>query len=218
MMLDIRRSFLVPVALCLAPATWASACGSDAEAPAPDGGGSGGSGAGGKGSGGSAAGGGPAATGGAAAVDCDMAPCEGRVIQAGVALPTCCIDAQTCGLGAPGLCLPVSSFDDLGREGGPLPPAETIVLDPTCPDQVLGQGGFVLTLKGCCDAAGFCGTAIGEGSPFAQCLTPEDARAAGQPDAGPSIRCGTVDTPDASSGSGGAGHVVPEAGTRGDAG
>jgi hypothetical protein len=216
MMLFVRRSFLVPLALCLAPAIWASACGSsdEAPAPAPDGG-SGGKGSGGRGSGGSAAGGGPAGTGGVT-VTCDMAPCEGRVIQMGVTLPTCCIDAQTCGLGAQGLCLPASTFDDLGREGGPLPPAESIVLDPSCADQVLGQGQFVITFKGCCDA-GMCGAAIGEGSPFAQCLTPADARAAGQPDAGPSIPCGTGNKPDASS-TGGAGPVTPDAGRHGDAG
>lgn len=222
-MLVVRSRFSVGIALCLAPVLWASACGGDDESPAqpsPEGGAGSGSGAR-TGSGGSSAGGGPGATGGsistggAPPVTCDMTPCEGRVIQEGVTLPTCCIDAQTCGLGPQGLCLPVSAYDDLTRDGGPLPPGETVVLDPTCPDQVLSQGTLTFTFPGCCDK-GLCGAALAQGSPFAQCLTPEDARAAGAADAGASIPCGSRPTPDA--GTGGTGPVPDGGPSRGDGG
>lgn len=223
-MFEVRRKFSLGIAVCLAPLLWASACGGDDEAPAPSSGGSGGSG--GRsttGSGGTSAGGGPGAggvttsTGGVPEPTCDMTPCEGRLLQTGAPLPTCCIDATTCGLGVQGICLPVSSFDDLTRpDGGLLPPAETIVLDPACPDQVVTEGPLTLTFRGCCDK-GICGNAIAEGGPFAQCLTPDDARAAGTPDAGVSVPCGSGGGSGGAAGTGGS-SGSPDSGPSRDGG
>jgi hypothetical protein len=103
------------------------------------------------------------------------------------------------------------------RDGGGLPPAETIVLDSSCPDFkfsfpqggvklpdggtfTIPDGGFKLpdggtfkfpTLKGCCDHTGVCGYAVTQ---ISNCLTPGEARMFGMGmgssfDAGPSKAC-----------------------------
>lgn len=132
--------------------------------------------------GGSTATGGSAATGGTATTSCDLTPCEGRQFG-GQALSTCCQSATACGITLANTCLDPSILGALG-DSGTFGQAETVVLDPTCPDQAFDAGG--LLLKGCCDRSGFCGSStegISIGFPIpTQCVTPQEAAAQfGQP-------------------------------------
>jgi hypothetical protein len=195
-----NRVRLVRCSLAFVPLMWAVACGDDDTSPGHEDAGS----TGGKGAGGASTGGRSAGTGGArvgtGGVDaaappaCDQSACEGKTVQ-GTPAPPCCIDADTCGVGAPGFCL---SLELLDAGAGVVPDAsipepENIVIDPSCPESKIALASYVVVLKGCCDPSGVCGVALAETGPFAQCLTPDDARAAGQPTTVESQRCGTGD-------------------------
>jgi len=127
---------------------------------------------------------------------CDESVCEGKTYM-GQSLATCCVNARGCGVIVDGTCTPPILIADRSQEAGasPFGTAETVVLDPTCPDQSITMGTTV-TLKGCCDRSGVCGSstealAAAFGAPIpAMCVTRKEARGFGQRvEAGADIAC-----------------------------
>lgn len=128
---------------------------------------------------------------------CDESICAGRTYK-GQTLDTCCVSTRGCGVIVDGTCTPPILIADRTPEAGasPFGAAETVVLDPTCPDQSFTMGTMV-TLKGCCDKSGVCGSstealaaAFGAQVPT-MCVTRSEARGFGQrvADSGADIPC-----------------------------
>jgi hypothetical protein len=118
----------------------------------------------------------------------------------GESLGTCCFSAHGCGVVLEGKCVAPNTVRKLQPDAGKPPSlgtGETVVLDPSCPDQQFRMGAN-LVLKGCCDKSGVCGAsteglaaAIGFSIP-AMCVTRAESVQFGQrppADAGPEKTC-----------------------------
>jgi hypothetical protein len=125
---------------------------------------------------------------------CDESMCEGRTYM-GQSLATCCVSERGCGVIVDGNCVAPITIADRSQEAGasPFGGAETVVLDPSCPDTPFNMGAAI-TLKGCCDKTGVCGASTKELSATApipaMCITPKEAERFGQrPEGGAERPC-----------------------------
>lgn len=125
---------------------------------------------------------------------CDESACEGRMYK-GQVLETCCFSDKGCGVIVNGTCTaPILIADRDASSSSPFGTGETVVLDPSCPDQTITMGQTLL-LKGCCDKTGVCGASTAalaaNGAPIpAMCISPKEATAFGQrPEAGAERSC-----------------------------
>jgi hypothetical protein len=115
---------------------------------------------------------------------CDESACAGHTYM-GQTLETCCFSAKGCGVIVNGTCTaPIVIADRDARSSSPFGSGETVVLDPSCPDQTIMMGQTI-QLKGCCDQTGVCGASTAalaaNGAPIpAMCITPKEATAFGQ--------------------------------------
>jgi len=141
--------------------------------------------------------GGQGTGGSGGSIVCDESVCEGRTYK-GQTLATCCFSARGCGVIVDGTCTPpILIADRDASSGSPFGSGETVVLDPSCPDQTFNMG-MAIQLKGCCDRSGVCGSstealAANLGVPIpAMCITPKEATRFGQGasgEAGADIPC-----------------------------
>lgn len=129
---------------------------------------------------------------------CEESVCEGHTYM-GQTLATCCLSERGCGVMLDGECVATNVVRALDPDAGKpatIGTAETVVLDPSCPDQTFMMGANIV-LKGCCDKSGVCGASTAEfaasfGIPIAaMCVTRAEAARMGQrpPDSGPEKTC-----------------------------